>query len=994
MLTYILLLNLWVFFFVQGFHQFDLNVVDHSLYQDLFEKTDLLFVFFIETQFKEAVRMAESAVSFLLQQLSVLLHDERQLLGGLKHEVQSINDELEQMREFLRVADSKEESDTSLKAWVDQLREISFDFEDVLDQYMLRFGRHRSRDGLSGCLNKVGSLIKNWKARHQIDSEIKTIKKRLENVANCQQKYKNMDANMNQGSSSTIPEAHEEYDGRGDALFLQEDDVVGIEEPKEQLLEWIWSMVCELDVIAVVGMGGLGKTTLVKKVYDDESVKNYFNRHVWLVVSDYKEDVKQLLVTLIKKLVGEIKESPPQGLEDMSIDDMRNCIYEFLKENKYIIVLDDVWKSSTWEALRFALPRKGCHGCIIITTRSNSIGDAACIETNHVYNLEPLSEEESEVLFFKKAFPRNPCPPYLREFAENILKRCEGLPLAIVVIGGLLATKKNRTEEWELFNRSLSHELEDGRLERLGKLIALSYNDLPYYLKYCFLYLSIFPEGSLLEKEKILRLWIAEGFVQSERHKSLEEVAEMYLNELCSRSLIQVARKDTDGRVREFRIHDLLRDYITSKSREHNIVTVYNGEDNDQWPDKIRRIAIQNSGSFSVETNNFEHLRSLLLLSSNGDIEFGMIEELIRRSRLLKVLELRGAPIEIIPDHVFKLYHLKHLCLRNTSVKVIPTWIKYLRNLETLDLKNTSVTELPIGILNLQKLRHLLVYKYKYPGGSYKVPFGNTLSFRAPYDIGSHLQSLQKLCCVDADEVGNIKIVREVGKLTQLRRLSIAKLRSEDGKELCSSIAKLTSLRSLTIESVEEGEKLDLDYSLSSRGLPFLRYLDLCGCLENVPQWIPSLHGLATLILRWSKLREDPLIYLQDLPNLTRLGIHDAYVEGLSFKSHGFQKLKDLRLIEMRRMKWVIVEKGSLPSLELLEICDCKLLMELPQGIEHLINLQDVGLNEMTNEFKERVVEERRSQGDNWRLARVARVSFGTMRDDGSWRFVALRRDT
>ncbi|KAH6795460.1 hypothetical protein C2S51_036446 [Perilla frutescens var. frutescens] len=732
-----------------------------------------------------------------------------------------------------------------------------------------------------------------------------------------------MNSNMDQSSSSTVPEAHEVYDGRGDALFLEDDEVVGIEKPKKQLIGWIRSKNSGLEVISVVGTGGLGKTTLAKKVYDDVWVKSYFGRHVWMVVSDYKEDVKLLLVNFIKKLTEEIKESPPQRLQDMNIDDMRNFIKEFLKERKYIIVLDDVWKLDTWEAIKLALPRKGAHGCLIITTRDNKIGDVACSETNHVYNLKPLSKKESEELFFRKAFPRNSsCPPYLGEFAQNILKRCE--------------------------------------------------------------------EGSLLEKEKILRLWIAEGFVQSERHKSLDEVAEKYLNELCSRSLIQVAQKHIDGRVREFRIHDLLRDYITSKSKEHNIVTVYNGEDNDQWPKKIRRIAIQTSGSFSVETNNFEHLRSLLLLSSNGDIEFGMIEELIRRGRLLKVLELRGAPIEIIPDHVFKLYHLKHLCLRNTSVKVIPIWIKYLRNLETLDLKNTSVTELPIGILNLQKLRYLLVYKYKYPGGLYKAPFDTIQSFRAPYDIGSHLQSLQKLCCVDADEVGNIKIVREVGKLTQLRRLSIAKLRSEDGMELCSSIAKLTSLRSLRIDSVEEGEKLDLDYSLSSTGLPFLRLLHLCGRIEKVPHWIPSLHGLANLILRRSKLREDPLIYLQDLPNLTLLDIHDAFVEGLSFKSHGFQKLKRLTLTELREMKWVIVEKGSLPSLEQWLMYDCKLLMELPQGIEHLTNLKLVELNEMTNEFKERVVEERRSQGVNWRLARVALVSFGTVRDDGSWRFHRL----
>ncbi|KAH6774953.1 hypothetical protein C2S52_012514 [Perilla frutescens var. hirtella] len=930
--------------------------------------------------------MAESAVSFLLEQLSVFLRDEGKLLGGLKDEVHSINNELVNLRQFLRVADGKEESDPNIKEWVGQLREICFDVEDALDEYMLRFERRRATNGFRGFLKKVGHSVKNSKARHQIASEIKTLNLRLEKVVESRKKYKDMYDSVDEGSSSTVPEA-EEYDGRGDALFLEDDEVVGIEKPKKQLLEWIGSKDSGLEVISVVGTGGLGKTTLVKKVFDDEWVKSNFDRHVWVTVSDYKDNVKNLLVNLIKKLVEEIKESPPQGLEDMSIDDMRNFIYEFLKESKYIIVLDDVWKSETWEALRFALPKKGEHGCIVITTRSNSIGDGACSETDHVYNLQPLSVEESEKLFFKKAFPRNSSfpPPDLREFAENILKRCEGLPLAIVVIGGLLATKKNKREEWEMFNRSLSDELKQGgNLERLWKSIfSLSYNDLPYYLKYCFLYLSIFPEGGLLFKHKIIQLWAAEGYVQSENDEILEEVAEKYLNDLWSRNLIQVAQKYGDGEVRAFRVHDLLRDYIASKSREQNIITVFNGGKK-QWPNKIRRLAIQNSVNFSLDTKNFEHLRSLLLL--NGDMEMGMIKEVLRRCRLLKVLDLRGAPMESIPDEVFKLYHLKYLCLRDTRVKFIPKSIKYVQNLEILDLLHTDVTELPVEILELRRLQHLWVGRdldllYERTN---KLDFDDMVqSCRVPYGIGSCLLCLQKLAYLEADRDGSTKIVREIGMLTQLRSLVIDKVRSEHGKHLCTSVANLTNLRKLIIKSIEEDEKLELDYPLSSTGLPFLRSLRLDGCLEKVPQWIPSLHALSTLSLMWCKLREDALNCIQNLPNLRHLRIHEACVEGLSFKAHGFQKLESLELFELRMMKWVIVEKGSLPLLQRWAIVGCELLKELPQGIEHLTNLQALYFDDMPNEYRERAVEEKR------RLAHVSEVRFGTFRD-GSWSYVAL----
>ncbi|KAL8468648.1 hypothetical protein ACS0TY_031734 [Phlomoides rotata] len=655
------------------------------------------------------------------------------------------------------------------------------------------------------------------------------------------------------------------------------------------------------------------------------------------------------------------------------LNGLRQRFYNIELPSRIQTSSDSTPRTSEKSIIKFALPKRNFRGCIIITTRFNNIGKAACWETNHVHNLEPLPAEESKILFYKKAFPRNPCPPYLKEYAESILKRCEGLPLAIVLIGELLATKNNRAEEWEMFNRSLCHELESGSLRRVWKLLSLSYNDLPYYLKYCFLYLSIFPEGGLLEKEKIVRLWIAEGFVQSRQDRTVEEVAEDFLNELLSRSLIQVAEKNVDGRARAFRIHDLLREYITSKARAQNIVTIQNGGKMD-WPNKIRRLAIQKFVDFSIEKNNFEYLHSLLVLCDEK-LAYGLIKELINKCRLLKVLDLRGAPLETIPDAIFKLYHLKYLCLRNTLVKIIPKSIKNLENLETLDLKNSGVTELPIEILKLHRLRHLLVYKYKTM--SY-VSFDCIQSFKAPYSIGSCLPCLQKLCCIDVDdEVDGIRMVTELGKLTQLRRLSIAKLRSEDGKELCSSIAKLTSLRSLRIYSIEEGEKLDVDYALPCSGLPFLRTLVLCGRLEKVPRWIPSLHGLTTLYLGWSRLREDPLTGLQDLPNLARLWIHYAYVEGLSFKGGGFQKLKQLWVGKMKRLKWVVVEKGCMPFLTEWAMWDCKMLKELPQGMEHLSDLQVVTLGNMESEFVERVVEEKRNGGDNWRLARVPHLRFG-----------------
>ncbi|XP_073039242.1 disease resistance protein RPM1-like [Primulina eburnea] len=902
--------------------------------------------------------MAESAASFLFNQLTLFLQQEQELLGGIGDNAVYIRDELGQMRAFLRAADEKEETDPQLKEWVKKVREITYDTEDVLERYMLKLAHlHCDADGYKRYVKKMCASVKKVILRHQIASEFRKIKLRMENVATTQLRFKDIYGFKNQESSSSS----KTYDTRGDALLLEEEEVVGIEEPKKQLVEWLKQTDDGLMVISVVGMGGLGKTTLVKKIYDDSSVKSNFDCHVWVTVSE-NIDLDRLLRDMINQLVSEAKLQPPENLEAMNGDGMKEYVYKFLKDKTYMIVLDDVWKVHVWESIRYSFPRNNARGRIIITTRLYNIGNAACIETGgHLYNLAPLNAENSEKLFYRKAFPGNSCPSYLNEISKSILKRCEGLPLAIVVIGGLLATKNNNFEDWKILERTIGLELEGDYLKRLNKLLSLSYYDLPYYLKACFLYLSIFPEDYLLEKWELIRIWIAEGFVEPKDGKTREEIAETYLSELLNRSLIGVAETSLDGTTPEsFRIHDILREYIISKSREQNLFTG-TSEGEMIRPDKIRRMAIHKG------TDNVKYLRSLFWLdfSEYSESVVLVFHEVLGHCRILKVLSLRNAPIDSIPNDVFKQYHLKYLDLSGTNISVIPKSIGNLQILETLNLDRSKVTEFPVEILKLRKLRHILV------GTSYST---NPVSVvaqgcKAPYEIGSYLTSLQTLRGIDADEEDGIKIVQQVGKLTQLRSLGITKLRREDGRDLCLSLVNLTNLRELDISSINEDEVIDLDHSLSSLPLPFLRMICLCGRLEKLPRWAYSLHGLAVLGLWGSRLKEDPLEHLGDLPNLVRLEIAIFAYEGeeLIFKSRKFQKLETLCLGKLRGLRCVRVEKDSMPRLARLDLWDCERMEELPEGIEHLINLQHVEFVNMSEKF---------NGGHMWKLAHVPRVEI------------------
>ncbi|THF94033.1 hypothetical protein TEA_020442 [Camellia sinensis var. sinensis] len=922
--------------------------------------------------------MAESAVLHLLATFAPFLQEEVNLLtGGVREEIEYIRDEFARMTAFLRVADSMEENDAELKVWVKQVREAAYDTRDVLDIFMLCFRHHGN--GFGRFLRKFSCFIMTLKARRRIAFQVQRIKSKVINISNGHQRYKDKYGILEQSSRSTW------YDCRGDALLLEEAELVGIDKPKSLLIQWLMQGDPRLKMLSVVGTGGLGKTTLIKKVFDDAIVKHNFQNHAWITVSESFK-IEDLLKGMIQQLFEEVKQPVPQGVENMDTNSLKGIINAFLQQNRYVLVFDDVWDIHAWQSFRYAFPNGNCGSRVMMTTRNEDLAYfAANGYHGNVYNLRPLLPEESWILFCRKTFQGNPCPSHLEGLSRGILKRCEGLPLAIVAISGLLSIKdKTSVDEWERIYRSLGVELGgNGKLQSMNKVLLLSYVDLPYYLKLCFLYLSIFPEDCFIDRGRLIRLWAAEGFIEMKEEMTAEEIAECYLNELISRSLIQVAEIRTNGRVKSYRIHDLWREIIVSKSKEQNMVTIAS-ERGRTWPEKVRRLSIHKHLQDIQQSKCFTQLRSLLIFDATYSLsKLSMLASSNGGLRLLTVLDLKGTPLETFPNEVVKLLHLRYLSLRKTNVKIIPKSIGKLQNLETLDLNDTYVTELPDEILNLQRLRHLLLYRIEKEDTYFS--FHYSFGFKGPVKIGS-LLSLQKLSSIEVNH-GNSggTILEEVGKLTQLRRLHILKLRSEDGRALCSSLEKLNNLRSLGVKATEEDEIIDLD----SLSLPprLLRTLYLEGCLQRLPHWIPSLHNLVRVCLRWSKLRDiDPPQSFQGLPNLVELELDQAYEgEGLCFQSGGFQRLKRLSIYRLKGLRWVSVEAGSMPHLEELYIGNCKLVDELPFGIEHLTSLQYLNLVDMSDGLISNLYRDLQVEEDYWKIAHIPNVWIGES-THGFWR--------
>ncbi|KAL5560130.1 hypothetical protein UlMin_036341 [Ulmus minor] len=889
--------------------------------------------------------MAESAVTFLVENLSSLLEKEANLLGGVRNEVVEVRDELDRIRAFLRDADASEDENEEIKVWVKQVREVAYDAEDILDEFLYRFGAH-PRPGFYGYLIKMARTIKTLKARRRIASQLASIKTRVTTISGGHQRYAQIPGSSSSGSARN----NTWYELRNDARLLEEAQLVGMEQPKQKLKGFLFDEASSLGVVAVVGMGGLGKTTLANQVYNDSVVNKHFQHHVWITVSQsFKPE--ELLKKIIYQLFDCIKQPLPQGAQSNDSHDLKKIIRDFLRDRSFLVVLDDVWEVQSWDALKHAFPEHNCKGSrLLLTTRSTDVASTSTREfRGDSYHLQPLSEDESWNLFCKKTFQGNPCPSHLETISRNILKRCEGLPLGIVAISGVLSSKdKNKTEEWNVVYRSLGAELEGNvKLQSVKRILSLGFNDLPYNLKSCFLYLSLFPEDSTFYSFYMVRMWIAEGFVQEMKGRTLEEVGESYFNELLNRSLVQLAEEHPDKDRSRFKIHDLVREIVLAKAEDQNFSAIFSAK-NPRLPEKVRRLSMCTPLENLQGDYDFSRLRSLLFfpLEDDSASRFSMSAFFNGGLRLLKVLYCKNFPnLERFPEGITKLYNLRFLSLQGTQVTSVPPSIGKLRNLETLNLAGTHVEELPVEILKLRRLRHVIVSRSFLNDGRLDKYAG----FKAPLGI-EKLTSLQTLSLIKASP-GGVDLIGSLGMLKQLRKLWIQELGAEHGAALCSSIQKLSCLRELLMETREEDEVLDL-HNVSSPALQCLQRLYMQGCLKVLPNWVSELSSLVELELRWSKLEVDPLESLQALPNLALLKFQKAYGgEALCFKAGGFQMLEYLEFCSLGKLRQVTIEKGALPRLEELSFEDCKLLEQVPSGLELLTNLKKLWFVDMADEL-------------------------------------------
>ncbi|OAY79501.1 Disease resistance protein RPM1, partial [Ananas comosus] len=898
----------------------------------------------------------KSAASLLLTRISPMKE--------LMKDICEIKDELESMLSFLRIAERLKEKDESTKTFIKQTRDLAFDIEDIIDEFTYKLGEEQGR-----VLPRAIKRCRNIKTWDDLSSKLKEIKIKLQNIMERRTRYdtRGMESEAKPqiavGSSKSCAEL---------AHFVEEDDIVGIDKYRDLLLEWLKDedeQQRQPMIISVLGMGGLGKTTLVTHMYN--IIKASFDACAWVAVSQsyethdllrqilkefHREDHKKREVpnnidTMDKRSLAE-KREVPNNIDTMDYRSLVEEIRTYLQCKKYVLILDDVWSTDVLDNIKNALLNSNSKSRIVLTTRIRDV--ALLANENHMFELKPLQADDSWDLFCKNAFWKSAnkiCPPPLEQCAKRIVEKCGGLPLAIVSIARLLSFREQTRSKWEKVYKDLEWYLTNNESKLHGKvhdILKLSLDDLPHYLQNCFLYCSSFPEYYTIESDRLIRLWVAEGFIE-ERERTMEEVAEDYLNELVHRCLLQVAEWNEVGRVYAYRMHDIIRVLARSESKELSFCMVCEHSRTILQGYKARRLSIL-SDITEYCTEEKSHLRSVLCF--NNSMRNDLLKSVLRSSKFLRVLELQGAPIEKVPSEICNLFNLHYLGLRETKIKELPRSIGKLQNLQILNTDESEIGKLPKGITRLHKLRHLVLSEYVGEG------------IKAPIGIW-RLKDLQTLGSIEATG----KIVRNVEALTELRTFAITGVRTHHCADLWNSVTKMNHLSKLIICQKQELQQLD------TLRLPLpIQKLYLEGKLDktSVPKLATSfgsLTNLTKLELFESELDEDTFPYLQALPALMLLHLFWAY-DGmkLHFQATSFPKLKKLTIVDATNLSQVEIERGAMASLNKLHLSYCRKLKELPFGIVYLTTLQDLNIFYPAEELVELLLGEGEGDHSNdWR---------------------------
>ncbi|XP_050154045.1 disease resistance protein RGA2-like isoform X3 [Malus sylvestris] len=634
----------------------------------------------------------------IIERLGSLAFQEIGLIWGVQDEFQKLKETVAGFQAILLDAEQKQ-ANNEVKLWLQSVEDAVYEADDVLDEFNTKNQRRKMVPENTKLLKKVclffsssNQLVFGLKMGHKI----KDINKRLSEVASCRPN----DLKDNREDTRFIKRERVTHS------FVPKENIVGRDEDTKAIIQLLLDPISTENVstISIVGIGGLGKTTLARLIFNDEVIQNHFELKIWTCVSNAFE-----LDIVVKKIL--------QSKNHDEIEQLQNGLRKKVDGKKYLLVLDDVWNEDRdkWLNLNDLLMGGGEGSRILITTRSETV--ATTSNTAKSYTLRGLNEEQSWSLFKKMAFKdgKEPHNPTIKVVGEEVARKCQGVPLAISTIGGMLRTKHNETE-WLNFKEKKLSKISQKENDILPTL-KLSYDVLPSYLKHCFAYCSLFPPAYNISVPILIRLWVAQGFIKSsDENECLEDVAYEYYNELLCRSFFQEEEKDMYGIIRSCKMHDLMNELAILVSGVGSAVVEPNQKN---FHEKLRHVSF----NFAIDLSKWEVPTSLLkackirtflflwnLSDRDGSLCDSFCTTIVSNFKSLRMLSLIRFGIKIVPKCLRKMKHLRYLDLSRNLMERLPDWIVGLSNLETLDLSYCmELVELPRDIKKMINLRHLML---------------------------------------------------------------------------------------------------------------------------------------------------------------------------------------------------------------------------------------------------------------------------------------------
>lgn len=840
--------------------------------------------------------------SFLSAFLQVLFDRmaSREVLGFFRE--RKLNDRLLKKLKVLMIsvngvlddAEEKQIAKPAVEMWVNELKDAVYEADDLLDEIAyealrseVEVGPQSSADQVRGFLSARFSF---QKVKEEMETKLGEIVDMLEYLVQQKDALGLREGTVEKASSQRIPTTS----------LVDESGVYGRDGDKEAIMKLVLSATengKRLDVIPIVGMAGVGKTTLAQLVYNDSRVGEQFDMKVWICVSE-EFDVLKVIKDILKK-------AGSMNCDTMTGDQLHCELEKESTGKKIMLVLDDVW-SNDWGKWDFLLtPFKSLlhGGKILVTTRIESVASVKATVAAH--RLQELTADDCWLVFAKHAFDDGSCSarPDLEEIGKEVVRKCKGLPLAAKALGGLLRFKRD-AKEWEKILKSNMWDLpNDGILP----VLRLSYHYLPPQLKQCFAYCAIFPENHEFNKDELIRLWMAEGFlVPPKRNKEMEEVGNEFFHDLVSRSFFQ----QSSGKSRSvfqgssgdplFVMHDLINDLARYVARE--FCFRLEGEDSNKITERTRHLsyAVTRHDSCKKFEGIYDAklLRTFLPLSEawlrnqinilpvsrpRNQIDNKVTHDLLPRLTRLRVLSLVNySNVVELPDPMGKLKHLRYLNLSATSIKRLPEVVSTAYHLQTLILENCKeLVELPDSV---GRLKHLLYASLK--GAKIK---------RLPESMCT-LYNLQTLVLEDCRNL--VRLPHSIGNLKQLRYVT---LKGTTIKMLPASMGGLCNLQTLILRSCKDLIELPDDLGR----LINLSHLDIEGTkLSKMPPHmgkLTKLQNLSDFFLgkdTGSSLQElGKLQHLQGGLNIWNLQNVGSAPDALHDNVKGMKHLKTLNLM-------------------------------------------------------------------------------------------------